>query len=142
MREIKFRAFDVVTNIMWIAPEQLHFENATLEEIIFQTSWYGGEEDIDWAKVENVVVMQFIGEVDLNNINIYEGDIVKGPDRFSTDDPAHNGGYEPIGIVCYKNAAFTIESEDTYWDHCEHIDWSEVEVIGNKFENEDLIWKI
>jgi uncharacterized phage protein (TIGR01671 family) len=141
MREIKFRAFDNVTNIMWTAPEQLYFENATLTEVIFQTSWCCGDENVDWAKIENVTLMQFIGKKDLNNVEIYEGDIVRGDDALSRDDPAHNAGYWPTGIVIYKNAGFIIQSEDTDWARAFHvpIDWSKVEVIGNKFENKDLI---
>ena len=139
MREIKFRAFDVVTNIMWIAPEQLHFENDTLAEVVYQISWYCSEEDINWAKIENVVMMQFIGQVDANGVEIYEGDIVRGPDGLCTDDPAHNGGYWPTGVVVYENARFTVKSESTHWDHDESIDWSDVEVIGNEFEDEELL---
>lgn len=137
MKEIKYRVWDITTSIMWTEIEQLYFENGTITEVVFQTMWIGDEQDNDWNEIDKVVIMSYIGENDLNGIEIYEGDIVKGPDPYCKDDLAHNGGYEPTGIVVYKNAGFRIESDDTYWDHDEYINWSEVEIIGNKFENTD-----
>lgn len=136
MRIIKFKAFDIITQT-W------KDDVITDGECIIDLYYHDDGEFIteSYSYNSDVHIVQFIGEKDLNNVEIYEGDIVRGDDALSRDDPAHNAGYWPTGIVVYENASFIIQSEDTDWAQAFRvpIDWSEVEIIGNKFENEDLI---
>lgn len=136
MRTIKFKAFNTITQV-W------EDDIITDGECVIDLHYHDDGEFITESYSYNcdVHIVQFIGEKDLNGVEIYEGDIVRGDDALSKDDPAHNAGYWPAGIVVYENASFIIQSEDTDWAQAFHvpINWSEVEIIGNKFENKDLI---
>lgn len=76
-------------------------------------------------------VGQFIGELDENKLEIYEGDIVQKPVWLSSDDPC-NGIYFDEGIIEFKCAEFVVESEDDFYDNMGPLfSWNEVKVIGN-----------
>jgi len=74
--------------------------------------------------VEKQTVSQFIGLTDKNEIDIYEGDIVKA-----------NGMYP--SLIIFENGSFRFkggqESIVDDWNH-----YSEFEVIGNIIDNPEL----
>ena len=90
-----------------------------------------------WEKINNVidawfadkkaVVMQYIGLTDRNNTEIYEGDIVKIKGHWSKTMPL-------IQEVIYEGATF-LPFDDSDWGWVS----SESEVIGNKYENPELL---
>lgn len=115
MREIKFRAWDTITNTMlnWeeLSSQQNNLDLATLNVSRYEDS--------------NLKFMQYTGLKDKNGVEIFEGDIVQ-----------HHDHLEAVyGIVSWdeEEAAFTpgvgLMSENKSW----------LEVIGNIYENPELL---
>lgn len=126
MREIKFRAWDKINNKMCDYGSD---EACTL--------WEDGCDFMGMSFIScqpNVIWMQYTGLHDKNGKEIYEGDIVK---RTCDLIGAEDDGF--TGIVKYECAAFLLESFDGkngryLWD-----DVQELEVVGNIYENPELL---
>lgn len=112
--------------------------------LIWRRIWYSLDEDDSWddswteeLHEDQYVIQQFTGLLDKNGHEIYEGDVVK--------DDSHG-----IGTVCFGNF-----SDNEFIQHQGfYIDWKiwpefdhgfsqrrqlETEVIGNIFENPELL---
>lgn len=129
-REIKYRVWDT---------EKLEFSNWTNRDPFFDVTsgqmffWertrnedgsYGG--DIVVQDLGNrFVLLQFTGLYDKNGVEIFEGDIIKG--MFDMG---------PAGEI--------LQTATVYWDDLKGYQWNywnldTVEVIGNIFENSELL---
>ena len=124
MREIKFRVWDKEEDVM--------YQNGsfTLEVLGKFVSVYVKakpyiRELIDYK------LMQYTGLKDKNGKEIYEGDIVKFRNKY-------------ISKVEYSNTqGFIVRFKQAGLHHCINIfsTDSDIEVIGNIYENEDLLEK-
>lgn len=117
MREIKFRAWDKSKNEMKSLADLTY-----LDEVISD----GFEMKVNPIEKENISLMQYTGLTDKSGKEIYEGDIVECNDH---------------GSKSRHLVEFSIDSscESRFgWDSC---GWykCEIEVVGNKFENSELI---
>ena len=136
MREVKFRAWDNGDKRMKNV-ESIHFPLGRYDMKCI--SAYNKEEDYyEW--VYSYELMQYIGIKDKNEKEIYEGDIIKYLDvEFCVSDCGieHDEFYN-IGKVYYDNEfgaydvtnRWTVEGEDI---------WFDIEVIGNIYENPELL---
>ena len=126
-RNLKFRAWDKRTNVMFYSDEN-------------QTVWAGGLEisvNSNKGKIlGDFVGMQFINVTDINNIEVYEGDKVKG--RYmvqrSLDPNAEPEIIHFEGVIKYAEGCFYVKADNgkcvfsfTYPDY-------ELEVVGNEFD--------
>lgn len=135
-REIKFRAWDT-RGKSWLYPypEGFHlFGETTCFDLIRDQMHerYPGESSL--LLMNEVELMQYTGLKDKNGKEIYEGDIV----------------YVKQNIYAQKH--LTVEWGVDRWEFKEEFDngdyyygyairWEEVEVIGNIYENSDLLDK-
>lgn len=89
-------------------------------------------EDLILKRVQlthDCIVMQFTGLHDRNGVEIYEGDIVRFDEWDDEDDR----------VIVYKKYGFTYS--DTFYDFEGLLYNDEVTVIGNIYENPELLQK-
>jgi len=115
MRYIKFRAWNVITKTMVcphkLTPLALHPDCLEMEGVFLPFH-------------DNLVLMQYTGLEDKNGVEIYEGDVVDWlGDKFK------------IIIYCATAWCVTETSQQSLYE----IDDTEIEIIGNIYENPELL---
>lgn len=115
MREIKFRAWD---------KEFKQFSDMALNYKIADINYYT---DYEW--------MQYTGLTDRYGTEIYEGDILRGPKYYESEEST-SPVYDQWKVT-YKNCSFYLG----YSPIEEDLDWigNECEVVGNVYENPELL---
>lgn len=148
MREIKFRAWDKKftenESVMFYQtyPNSPHMEgNKELESC----GWNKPQGSLTHILGTDMIIMQYTGLRDSNNVEIYDGDIVKFTNE--NDYIAHNDN-EPSylkGEVTYRDCNFAITNvptkfgneNDNYWLGSKRLVF--IEVIGNIYENPEIL---
>ena len=119
MREIKFRAWvrrlDRMCNVTGI-----DFERNEIN--ILRPGWHMSE----WLRRDQVELMQYSGLDDVNGVNIYEGDVVE----FEV------GLIRAKAEVIYSRDQFIVDINGVM---SRSLGAYFVKVIGNKFENQELL---
>ena len=128
-RKIKFRAWDKVKQI-WC---NYKIDDGTVYFMDNDTGcWYRNYP----GKYENFDLMQYTGIKDINNVEIYEGDIVK----LSKE----NSDFKEIGVVKFdeNKASYVLETQDDDLSYdISYYNYHKVyyRVIGNIYENKELL---
>lgn len=81
---------------------------------------------------DDIPLMQFTGLLDKNGKEIYEGDIVK--QIFPAGPKKKDGMIEEIDVVKFESGQFEVDSIPLYVSEDFYV-----EVIGNIYENADLL---
>lgn len=146
MREIKFRAWDLTEKVMLTSKDMYDIGNPFTEIHVAN-----GDQDyrVNDDKETEFIPMQFTGLHDKNGKEIYEGDVI----RLSEGHPHwisknmkvvfYQGSF-CIEIIGHDYHFDTPTAFITYFDACENHDLPEpytqyIEVIGNVYENPDLL---
>lgn len=120
MRELKFRVWDNESKKIY-----------NQDEFILTFDTVG--EDVYLNKNNEVIplysykLMQSTGLEDENGKEIYEGDILKTKD------------YYECGELIFKGKVFKVENIDFYINSCMCLNCQDAEIIGNIYENENLL---
>jgi len=125
MRTIKFRAWDTRFNDM-------HYYADV-------RTWHLNTPDL-----EECTLMQYTGLKDENGKEIYEGDVVVRVEDVVAETIGGYQRYEPegqIGSVEFNNGAFFVSGGNFYSYGEQMFLWSDLEVIGNIYEDPELLTK-
>jgi uncharacterized phage protein (TIGR01671 family) len=81
-------------------------------------------------------VMQFTGLLGKNGKEIYEGDVVRWKANYRMQ------GKEGVSQVVWRHTGLDIEASDFGYEGENIIGWEDLEVIGNIYENPELLKKV
>ena len=147
MKTLKFRVWEVKEKRMLLPYEDIYIhQNGKV--YLFMGS--AGINSI-WNKSDDFIIMQFTGLKDKNGIDIFEGDIVKiiwdiekwskriNPEIFEVKWDGYDDGEYVCNVECWMIGDNSLSDLLTYTDSFSHPKCVSVEVIGNIFENKDLL---
>lgn len=136
-REIKFIAWDKIESKMVnLDPMDIEYDDDYGCTMGFICE---GSDLRDESKIEDFELMQYTGVKDAKGVEIYEGDVVKAKakNEYKEDDTISDIIFDPDGGWCIRSI-----SGDFVHHHGLSVlwgGWLEVEVIGNIYENSDLL---
>ena len=127
MRDIEFRAWLKNSNKMVEVKEIIFYPE---KQIAYDAKYRNGKSlpfhYLNYKLFDEIELMQYTGLKDKNGVKIFEGDIVE----FDGDE---------IGVIKYTDGCFEIEAdgftETFYYNRYGY----EVEVIGNIYEDKELL---
>lgn len=141
MRKNKFRAWDRWNEEM-IYQHDMNYPLENKEYLFSLNEEYVEllryDEDYSAYVKYDVDIMQYTGVNDLNNNEIYEGDIVK---RIDLTPVANMFGKSEIGVVEFDNGSFLLKVKDGAYSMNSRsiLNMCSYEVIGNIYENKDML---
>ncbi|EFM68306.1 phage conserved hypothetical protein TIGR01671 [Enterococcus faecalis TX0411] len=127
----KFRAWDKRENTMRDVAV-LHFTKGGKVNSI---EYWKTPSELKSYHVRNLVLMQSTGLKDLNGVEIFEGDIVK----VTVNNYGTGERFEQIDKVVYEDCRFCFNDGFYYSETIKYSGYENKEVIGNVYENPELL---
>lgn len=101
-----------------------------LGETIILGEWMSG---IPIERLNDIVVMQFTGQTDKNDKEVYEGDIFTHKEDVFVVEPLREGAFWAVTKDFNKNKLPTLISPSVWGSY------EDLEIIGNIYENKELL---
>lgn len=141
MREIKFRIWDTENN-----------EMLKVQELDFEPTFYGGRIAIrpdqynDYFDTEDMILMQYTGLHDKNGKEIYEADIVKITEKKYISNHKVIQMKPIIADIEWSEEylayiLITLSVKDAFENLADYLEEYDIEVIGNIYDNPELLEK-
>ena len=128
MREIKFRARDKKTGEWWYGSSFVtYYDNPN--RLYHMSFFWRGIED---GTLDIETLGEYMGLKDKNGKEIYEGDVV----RYTHQDLPNPIDFR---VVFFEGAFAQDRPEDGRYDPDLWYDWVDLEIIGNIYENKELL---
>lgn len=145
MRGVKYRIWDKENEVMMTDWQNFKFIKTIDEDSFLRLGVSNGIWTLSVENFENYVVMQCIGTKDKNGTEIYDGDTLEV-------EPLEKQHY-PQNSLFYITSHLTLWGYEFLWEHIrgyfcsthitefdvEHKQLTNVEVIGNIYENPELL---
>ena len=128
MREIKFRAWDEQKKVMHFDFQFIKSGDRGNDWIIFQSDKENFNGNFNPYFSQQLKIMQYTGLKDKNGVEIYEGDIVN----------VHSYTVTGLGKVGFNKGSFVFNKFEYPTSQVLHS-FSEIEIIGNIYENPELL---
>lgn len=154
-REIKFRVWDKTKKLISPVAQIRYADDGFAKTLTIYPAPFEYKKSYMLVDGENGILMQFTGLKDKNGKEIYEGDIVKGIVKFpqlTLHQNDKNSNFKMCGYVTYDFCGFrlkviqSLSQEDregmvNYFDFIGNYGetFEEIEVIGNIYENPELL---
>jgi uncharacterized phage protein (TIGR01671 family) len=153
-RELKFRAWDErrkcivnpscdedsrFTHYVSVTDEGLRW--ITVFEPTYNEWMLCGNQSTEYQLKD---IMQFTGLLDKNGVEIYEGDIVREHKMmFDLEKPEGEDVYYEYrtGEIEYLGHSYWVSEEYIGFEGEGLWDWNQLEIIGNRFQNPELLQK-
>lgn len=123
MREIKFRVWDT-------KEKKMYYDAQNTYDFMINNGGCFEESFKDVLEYDNYVVMQYTNNKDITGKEIYEGDIVE-----TTRALNHIVGV----VVMIKGCWYIQDGKDSYYRLIPRFGKAENKVIGNIYENKELL---
>ncbi|MFF0831001.1 YopX family protein [Brevibacillus sp. NPDC003359] len=143
-REVKYQAWIIPTREMKVVTSLRFDENGKLYGITTPDTPVGG-----CIILKSVRLRQFTGLRDRNGKEIYEGDIIKGTTYLYAHELKNGKQFDYFGAVEWGSQAdvglcWLVSDKQGSWElrqtvHRNDIDYCTGEVIGNIYENPELL---
>ncbi len=130
MREIKFRAWDRDKNNM-LDPGYISLDGSGLQ------SYFNEAEELWYHNDIDIILLQYTGLKDKNGKEIYEGDILDRNDKLLCVVTFEDGKFG--WNIRYKNPELNQRQDYFGRSYANQEEASKLEVIGNIYENPELL---
>ena len=130
MREIKFQILIEISN--------KDFTKKIVEHYTSLDRLMNGDDSMDYSKVDIIAKRQFTGLTDRNGVDIYKGDLIKNQRGRTAEVVWHKFTASFDSVFISDDGSAPIGQDKSYGFH--NADWKhEIEVIGNIYQNQELI---